>query len=214
MKRVGSIALCFVLLVLLYFSPLHAETAISAEFVGHWRGVYGDSKIDQRAAIGAGFAQKDIGHKIESFEFNIDSGGRISGRGVASYWFNVSGTIPLAAANAHLDGGIKKVEFLIEGNIKNGGAFVTSKAVEKLTLINTGKHQLLEAWNVFGPWPAKLDKETDGLSLGSSATNEQLGMKLKWKAIKEGLQIYEIWTPGPNRSFIFNCGISNFTENK
>lgn len=194
----------FVLLFLLSASPLHAQTAVSRGLAGHWSGVSGSAKIAQGATIGAGFAKKDIGHRIESFEFDIDGNGRVTGHGIAVYWFNVSAAIPMIAANAHLDGNVRRIEFSIDGNVTEKGVFITSKAMEKLPLVSPGKRQIIDAWNVFGPEPAKLDNGLDGLFLGSSATNSQLEMTVEWKARKdEGkLTVYDINTPSPDNSFI------------
>lgn len=66
----------------------------------------------------------------------------------------------------------------------------------------------MDTWNVFGPNIAKLDNGPDGLILSSTATNKQLGMTVEWKAVKEGLEIYDVQTPSPNHSFISADAIS------
>lgn len=191
-----------ILFILFYALPLYSSDSVLAELIGHWSGVSGSSRINQSAVIGAGFAKKDIGHKVESFEFDVASNGHITGHGVAFYWFNVSGTVPFAAANAHLDGNVRRVEFTIDGKVGGKGVFITSETAEKLPLVGPGKRQTIDAWNVFGPEPAKLDKGPDGLLLSSSVTNNQIGMTVEWKAKKEGLEIYAVETPSPNHSFV------------
>ncbi|MBI5298699.1 MAG: hypothetical protein HY877_00150 [Deltaproteobacteria bacterium] len=149
---------------------------------------------------------KDIGHAVPSFEFDIKSDGTIAGQGTANYWFNVSAPANLivtrVSPEAHLDGKMKEIKFTVEGKVEKGMITLTSKATEKLSLMNAGGRSTLNAWNVFGPEHAILRQEKGNNVLQFKGTIKEIGMELEWKAMKEGLAIYEVKTPSPNSSFI------------
>lgn len=160
----------------------------------------------QRVGVVA-MVHKDIGHECEVFEFDIKPDGTIRGHGVVSYWFNVSVPVNLivtyAHLSAHLENKIKKIKLTIDGEVRNGKVFIESKTQEKLPLLySDGKRVSQGAWNVFSGNPARLSKENERMSMGWNGVIKGLGMNLEWKAIKEGLVIYEVKTPSPNDSFI------------
>ncbi len=194
-------------LISLSASPLHGQTPVPQEYIGHWRGVSGSAELKQSAKIGAAFASKDIGHTVESFEFDIREDGSITGHGVALYWFNVSAVANLmvttVAPQAYLEGKVKRIEFTIEGKANPDGVVMHSKVEGRLALISAGKKTSIEAWNLFGASPALLRSDGGEQVIGWSGTVGDQGMRLEWHAVKGwALEIYEISTPGPDYSFI------------
>lgn len=197
----------YVFLLLFYSYPLRVEATVPMEYIGHWRGVICKGKIEQHQRMTAlAIVHKDIGHECGSFEFDIQPKGAIKGRGAASYWFNVSAPTHLVVTSvrpaAYLEGKIKKLEFTIEGEVKKGGVFIRSKTSEKLSLINAGDRQDMEAWNVFGSERAQWSQKKGQSFLGWKGVIKKLGMQLEWRAVKEGLIIDEIKTPSPDYSFL------------
>lgn len=183
-----------------------AEATVPKDYIGHWRGTFCKGKVKQRGRVGPAVVDKDIGHDVEKFEFDIANDGTVSGYGIASYWFNISAPVNLIVTNvnpeAHLEGKIRKINFVIGGVAKDNGVSLWLKNPQQLPLINAGKKQNLETWNVFSKNLAKLSRDKNTLYLGWSGTIEGLGMELEWRAVKSGLVIYDIILLSPDNSFI------------
>ena len=195
---VVATALCW-----LWTSPLFAQSPAGAAapapgassagnvpkgYVGKWKGVRGKATANSRGRVGTAIVNKDFGHVIDKFEFEVAEDGTISGTGTATYWFDITADADLivtrAAPEAHLEGKSQAVTFKITGKMVPGRAELTATPDEELVLINAGKRTTMGAWNVFGPGRVLVSKTDKGLEIGASRVIEELGMKLEWEARK------------------------------
>jgi len=174
-------------------APVPSGTASGAGnvpkgYVGKWKGIRGKATANSRGRVGTAIVNKDFGHVIDKFEFEVAEDGTITGTGTATYWFDVSADADLivtrTAPEAHLEGKSQAVTFKVTGKMVPGRAELTATPDEELVLINAGKRTTMGAWNVFGSGSVLVSKTEKGLEIGASRVIEQLGMKLEWEARK------------------------------
>lgn len=164
------------------------DVRVPKGYIGKWKGIRGKATANSRGRIGTAIVNKDFGHVIDKFEFEVAADGTITGSGTATYWFDITADADLivtrTAPEAHLEGKSQAVTFKITGKMVAGRAELTAAPDQELVLINAGKRTTMGAWNVFGPGSVLVSKTDNGLEIGASRVIEQLGMKLDWEARK------------------------------
>lgn len=157
-------------------------------YVGKWKGIRGKATANSRGRVGTAIVNKDFGHVIDKFEFEVAADGTITGTGTATYWFDITADADLivtrTAPEAHLEGKSQAVTFKITGKMVPGRAELIATPDAELVLINAGKRTTMGAWNVFGHGRVLVSKTDMGLEIGASRVIEELGMKLEWEARK------------------------------
>jgi hypothetical protein len=142
-------------------APADSQTRQAPQkYVGTWQGVSGSMSLKETELTGTAVIKTDIGSEITSYTFSVGADGKITGRGTAICWFDVTVDADLVALKqlkqkyeAHLEGGRPSFEFDIEGEMTpDGRVNLVSTSRQRLTLINAGKRN--RDWlpfNVFGP---------------------------------------------------------------
>jgi|GEM_PF-1345765 len=168
-----------------------AAAAIPQEYVGKWVGVNGKATAHLRETTrgGLGVTNKDFGHIIDKFEFEVAADGGITGSGKATYYFDVTAdgnlVVTSITAAAHLVGNTQQVDFTISGKITAEGKVTLTAAPKKdLVLDNAGKQGPMGAWNVFGGFEEQAATVDGQVAITANHAIPKLGMKLEWKARK------------------------------
>jgi hypothetical protein len=174
--------------------------AIPQEYVGTWTGIRGKATahLKETTRGGLGVTNKDFGHIIDQFEFEVAADGGIKGTGKATYYFDVTADgnliVTTVTAAAHLVGKTQQVDFTISGKMTaDGKVTLTAAAKKDLVLDNAGKQGPMGAWNVFGGFQEQVATADGQISISANHAIPQIGMKLEWVARKVSVQPALTW---------------------
>jgi hypothetical protein len=167
----------------------HSQTQIPQKYIGKWKGISGKMEGSDKGSVRTATTQRDLGHTITEFEFEVAADGTIQGSGKATHWFNVSAQADLIVTkvgpSAYLENGSQSLNFTIDGKLTaNGTVKISSTPQGTLTLINAGKRGPMDAWNVFGPYEHQITQEgcKSVIDVSDTIPGPPILMKIQWKA--------------------------------
>ena len=171
-------------------SSLSGESVPVAD-TGDWNVYYtiGNIAFSQRTKAGGGMVDESIGHEALNFTFKVDKHGYVSGKGKATYHFDVkvySVAFPdQIGDHAYLVGGSQRRAFQVQGrSCPDGKIAVESTNTADLLLYDGAKQTSIGAWNVFPPEDAQIVEKDKRLSITASTYVKKIRMRMRWKASK------------------------------
>jgi hypothetical protein len=162
-------------------------------YVGRWEGS-GKQRSKRQVKIGKADVLADLGAVIDEIVLDVADNGKVTGRGKATYWFDVSADAKLILARqapyAHLDGNIQQIDFDVSGTMTSEGKMKLQAAPKKdLKRINNGKEESQGAWNVFGGIEAAVQPGGPLPIAKASGVVDALKMNIDWKVKKKALAV-------------------------
>src|SRR5208337_2166669 len=181
---------------------------IPDEFLGKWVGGLSFGWSNSSAQVGTAAVVTQFGHKVDQFEFEVAKDGTVTGTGAASYRYNVSTDAHLIGSRivttAQLDGNTQQVNFNISGKLTPDGKLVLESIPRKLlTLVNAGKQETMDAWNVFGGVAGviEIDRHNPTVEAFGVVAISGKTTKIEWSARKQpnqgNMPSAEPVSPGP-----------------
>lgn len=161
---------------------------IPKAYVGRWQGS-GWHRSKRHVKVRQADALHDMGAVINHFEIDVAEDGKITGKGKASYWFDVSSDADLVMARQapceHLEGNVQHVDFDIRGAMTADGKMrLEARPSRNLKRVNsTGGLVDYDAWNVFVRVEGQAQPGGE-LWVKAAGVLEQLNMPIVWKAKK------------------------------
>jgi len=183
-----------------------ANTVIPAKYVGKWHGISATWSLQEAGTTGTAATTTDLGSETKRFSFVVAPDGKITGKGNAVCWFDVTCNANLIAVKqkleAHLVPSKSVFSFTIAGEMTSEGAIrLESATTQRMTLLNAGKrNDQWEPYTVFGYGTHPIKEEDCQFVLDVSQTLPR-GIKMAWTAVKFksdycGKLAEEIWYLG------------------
>jgi hypothetical protein len=184
-------------------------------WVGKWEG-NGKQRLKFKSKVGTADVLVDSGAVIDSFEIDVAEDGKVTGKGKATYWFDVSADANLLLARqcpySRLDKNVQQIDFDIKGTMTAAGKLKLAAAPKKnLKLLNVDKEETIEAWNVFPDseeaviQPGLVPRAKVSVNKVEKLMNLSFDWKVKKKALVVRGQLLErVYVPmgGGNNNFV------------